>query len=83
MGYTPIEDLLPKSGYSVYRLARMAANRALELSEGKPCLIKNPSTDKFTTTALEEIAEGKVVSKHATEFLKNIAEQKEKISEDE
>ena len=30
-----IESLLPKSGNSVYRLVRMAANRALELAEGK------------------------------------------------
>ena len=64
MAYQPIEDLLPKAGGSIYRLVRMAANRALELSDGKPTLIKNPSTDKATTTALEEIREGKVFYKN-------------------
>ena len=63
MGYQPIEDLLPKAGGSVYRLSRMAANRALELSDGKPCLIAKPLSDKVTTMALEEIRSGKVVLK--------------------
>ena len=60
MAYQPIEDLLSKAGGSVYRLARMAANRALELSEGKVPLIETPDSDKHTTTALEEIRQGKV-----------------------
>ncbi len=55
-----IENLLPSAGNSVYRLIRMAANRALEISDGKPCLIKSPSSDKATTMALEEIIQGKV-----------------------
>jgi len=64
-----IEDLLPKAGDSIYRLVRMAANRALELSEGKKCLIENPSNDKTTTRALEEIYAGRVVFKDAKEHL--------------
>ncbi len=60
MAHQSIEDLLPKAGGSVYRLVRMAANRALELSEGKVPLIENPVLDKDTTTALEEIRQGKV-----------------------
>ena len=60
MAHQSIEDLLPKAGGSVYRLVRMAANRALELSEGKVPLIENPVLDKYTTTALEEIRQGKV-----------------------
>lgn len=61
MGYPPIEELLPKSGYSIYKLVRMAANRAMELADGKPKLIETPSSDKAPTVALEEIRAGKVV----------------------
>lgn len=60
MGNRPIEDYLSKADGSVYRLVRMAANRALEISEGKPPLIKSVSTDKVTSLALEEIAQGKI-----------------------
>lgn len=63
MNYLTIEDLLPRSGGSIYRLVRMAACRALELSEGKPCLISKPSTDKVTSIALEEILQGKIEMK--------------------
>ena len=69
MGYQPIEELLPRAGGSVYRLVRMAAKRALELSDGKPCLIDKPSSDKFTTMALEEIRKGKVMCKDADDIL--------------
>ena len=62
----PIEDLLPRAGGSVYRLARMAANRALELSDGKPPLVEIPQTDKITTIALEEIRQGKVHTKNGS-----------------
>ena len=62
-----IEDLLPKAGMSTYRLVRMASKRALELSEGKPCLVSDVPNDKLTSMALEEIAQGKVVYKHAEE----------------
>ena len=63
MSYLPLEELLPKADGSIYKLVRMATNRALELSEGKPRLIESPSSDKITTIALEEIAQGKIVSK--------------------
>jgi DNA-directed RNA polymerase omega subunit len=65
MSDLPIEKLLPRSNYSVYGLARMAAKRALELSEGKPALIKGVKTDKLTTIALEEILQGKIETKAA------------------
>ena len=55
------EELISKSGGNVFRLVRMAAVRALELSLGKPALIDNVSTDKVATIALEEIAQGKIV----------------------
>jgi len=67
MNKLPIEELLPKANGSIYQLVRMASNRALELYEGKPCLISNPSSDKVTTMALEEIIEGKIEIKNSAE----------------
>ena len=61
MGYPPLEDLLPKTDYSIYKLVRMASNRAIELADGKPRLIETPSLMKTTTIALEEIQNAKVV----------------------
>lgn len=55
-----LEKLLPQSGYSVYRLVRMAANRCLELSQGRPPLIRVASLDKVTSVALKEIIQGKI-----------------------
>jgi DNA-directed RNA polymerase omega subunit len=59
----PLEELLPKAGYSIYRLVRMASKRALELSDGKKPLIEISATDKLTSIALEEIAQGKIECK--------------------
>ena len=67
MADLPIEDLLPRSNYSMYTLVAMASNRALELSDGKRCLVENPSSEKLTTRALEEIFLGKIESKEAAE----------------
>ncbi len=67
MDHRTIDELLPHSGGSVYRLVRMAANRATELSDGKPCLIQKPSSDKFTTIALEEITQGKIEAKQVAD----------------
>ena len=63
----PIEDLLPRSNYSMYALVSMAAARALELSDGKRCLVENPS-EKLTTQALQEIAQGKIETKEAADI---------------
>ena len=63
MGYPPLEDLLPKTDHSIYKLVRMASNRAIELADGKPRLIETPSLMKTTTIALEEIQNAKVVLK--------------------
>ena len=60
MSYQPMEKLLPRASNSVYKLVRLAANRAIELAEGKPKLIRNNTSDKATTIALEEILQGKV-----------------------
>ena len=63
MAYQPLEELLPRSNYSIYRLVRLASKRALELSETGAKLIIVPAEQKLTTTALEEIRQGKVVDK--------------------
>lgn len=78
MGYPPIEELLPKSGYSIYKLVRMAANRAMELADGKPKLIEIPSSDKAPTVALEEIRAGKVVLKEVADQFEPRANGKKK-----
>lgn len=64
MAYQPIEELLPKSGYSIYKLVRLAAKRSLELADGSASLINGVSADaKTPTIALDEIRAGKVVIK--------------------
>ena len=67
MAYQPIEELLPKADFSVYRLVRMASKRALELSENAGKLIDAPANQKLATTALDEIRAAKVVLKSVAE----------------
>ena len=69
MGHQPIENLLPQAGGSIYRLVRMAATRAIELANGKRCLLEHPDSDKETTRALDEISRRKVVCKEASDLL--------------
>ena len=54
------DDLLPDARASVFLLARIAMNRALEINGGSKPLVKFELTDKETSIALREIAEGKV-----------------------
>lgn len=61
MGHPPIEELLPQANYSIYKLVKLAANRAVELADGRKKLIEAPSSEKLATIALEEIREKKVV----------------------
>ncbi len=84
MAYQPLEDLLPRSGYSIYKLIIMAARRATELADGKPRLIEKPSSDKTATIALEEILAGKIELKEVA-LKKGYVEKKEvkKIKEEE
>jgi DNA-directed RNA polymerase omega subunit len=82
MGYPPLEKLLEKSNYSVYRLVRMAAMRATELADGSPRLIEAPAEEKTATIALEEINAGKVVLTEVADKFKPATESKqEKASE--
>ncbi len=66
-----LEELLVRSNHSVYRLVRMASQRALELSDGKPSLVRYPADAKVTTVALEEIFQGKVEVKPPQTHKKN------------
>ena len=68
MAYQPLENLLEKSGGSIYKLVRLASKRAAELADNKPNLIDAPNSQKIATTALHEISAGKVV-------LKDVADQ--------
>ena len=66
MGYQPLEHLLPKANYSIYKLVCMASKRAKELADGSPTLMEIPASTKTATIALEEILAGRV-------FLKSVA----------
>ena len=63
MGYVPIEKLLDKSGYSVYKLVILASKRALEIAEGQPKMVNVDASMKPSTIALYEIAAGFVTAK--------------------
>jgi DNA-directed RNA polymerase omega subunit len=79
MGYQPLEELLPRAKWGVYRLVRLASKRALELSETGAALIKAPSNQKLATTALEEILAGKVMDKESAEEMEKAAKSKKRF----
>ncbi|MFH1381250.1 MAG: DNA-directed RNA polymerase subunit omega [Candidatus Omnitrophota bacterium] len=58
MAYMPVGKIFKDSG-SIFKLAILAARRAVELNNGANKLIAT-NTTKFTTIAMEEIAAGKV-----------------------
>ena len=82
MEHHPIDELLPRAGGSVYKLVRMAANRALELADGKPALIAKIKTDKLTTIALEEIAQGKIECVNGAKKSPEVKSKKQEDKED-
>lgn len=63
MSYVPLEKVLNKTDYSIYKLVILASKRALEIAEGQPKLIEANSSVNPATIALEEIAAGKVTYK--------------------
>lgn len=65
MTYVPLENILDKSGSSIYKLVILASKRGLELAEGQPKLVDVDSALKPSTIALHEIAQGKVFYKKA------------------
>ena len=79
MAYQPLEELLPRSKWGVYRLVRLASKRALELSETGAALIKTSSNQKLATIALEEILAGKVMDKESAEKMEKAAKSKKRF----
>ncbi|MBL7131716.1 MAG: DNA-directed RNA polymerase subunit omega [Candidatus Omnitrophica bacterium] len=65
MGYQPIEELLPQSNDSVYKLVILASRRAIEIAEGMPKLVEGVSSKRPATIALEEIRQKKVELKQS------------------
>lgn len=63
MAYTPVEKLIDKADYSIFRLVALASKRATELAEGAKPLIATDGQLKPTTVALLEIIDGKIRSK--------------------
>jgi len=55
----PIEKLLAVGQGSIYKLAILAAKRAIILADGEKPLIEKPS-EKALDNALQEIQEGKI-----------------------
>ena len=78
MIYQPIEKLLPRSGFSSYKLIAMAFKRAQELSNGSPKLVEAPSIEKATTTAFREIIAGKVMLKEVADAADEAAAHEKK-----
>jgi DNA-directed RNA polymerase omega subunit len=78
MAYQPLENLLAKSGGSIYKLVRLASKRASELADNKPNLIDAPNSQKLVTTALHEISVGKVVLKEVADQFKPSSEKTKK-----
>lgn len=60
MVYVALENLLDKSGGSIYKLVILASKRALEIAEGQPKLVEANASTKPSSIALSEIARGKV-----------------------
>ena len=54
-----VDDLTEKVG-SIYKLCNLAAIRAMELNGGMKKLVDADPKEKVTTTAIREVAEGKV-----------------------
>ena len=89
MGHPPIEKMLPKTEYSVYKLVRLAARRAGELATGRRPLVPTDIKTKTATIALEEIQSGMVVMKEVAdqfppdEVQEGASEQTQEELEDE
>lgn len=78
MIYQPVEKLLPRSGYSSYKLIAMAFKRSQELANGSPKLVEAAAIEKVTTTAFREIIAGKVMLKEVADELDAAAGREKK-----
>ncbi len=83
MGYQPIENLLPKAGWSIYKLVRLASKRASELAIGKKPLIEKDPKMKTATISLEEIQSGMVVLKDVADQFEPQPQETTEESEDD
>jgi DNA-directed RNA polymerase omega subunit len=63
----PLEELLPASGGSRFKLTLLAAKRALELADGAKLLVERVS-EKPLDNAIMEIFAGKVRAKKTKEL---------------
>lgn len=63
MSYVPLELMLEKTDYSIYKLVTLAAKRAMEIAEGQPKLIEVDKSVKPSTVAMLEIASNKLTYK--------------------
>jgi DNA-directed RNA polymerase omega subunit len=59
MSYIHREKIF-KDGDSIYKVTLLAAMRAIELSNGAQKLVESDDSKKFSTIALDEIAQGKL-----------------------
>lgn len=80
MGHPPIEELLPKTDWSIYKLVRMAAQRAAELASGRKPLVEITPKTKTATIALEEIQAAQVVLADVADRFKPEAPKKEVVA---
>jgi len=58
-GYMPVEKLLEASQGSIYKLAVLAAKRAVQLADGEKAMIDKP-VERLLDNAIEEIADKKI-----------------------
>lgn len=60
LAYLPVEKMLDKTEYSIYKLVNLAAKRAMEIANGQPKLINTDASLKPLSVALYEIFSGKI-----------------------
>jgi DNA-directed RNA polymerase omega subunit len=61
MYHAALENMLDKTGGSIYKLVVLASKRALDLAEGQVRLVEGSSpATKPSTVALREIEQGKI-----------------------
>lgn len=56
------DKMLTSSGGNVFRLARIAMLRAVEINMGSPSLVERSPQEKESTLAMREMAEGRLTA---------------------
>jgi DNA-directed RNA polymerase omega subunit len=80
MVYMPMEQLLPKSALSSYKLVVIASKRALEIANGAPKMVDAHINEKHATTALREIMAGKLCTREAADLMAEETKKKKKAA---